>query len=630
MSEKKNTPFENAWEKYSNKITRKRMEKFLPGIARLFSSGNKMQAELEFNAEMLSALNGTSLNANELAWAAAGKVPSKTMTEIFSDKTEGSNGSKIATKKLIGDLGSAANSFFSSNPDAYSEALNYTEKVKSFLDQGYSADEAKMYAVPVEKFKAFNKGIDAKAQYKYAGKDNDVHSVSQDFHDRSVMPKDDEIVTGDLVEKQDSDKKTLAKMLGGKTSEIIGDEANLDNLETYAKELGFVDSDALLSYLVQSYDRSNRLKEQENDGPITTLGKNILLDQVNSKWDEGVPASTTDVVHDAALFALETAPQGKAVGMLGKVIKNAAPKSRAILKAENAMASPWVQYIGRKSYLPAEAAFLDNALNGKQEGIDWADIAGQTAGNASLDIGLTGALRGLYRLPLFKGAPQNFLNGTFLSGDKKLAQNLEKRAYEMALEAEAGQAAHNIMLRSNPDSRANSLKMYEALSKNKNFRKGFNLGDEAFDRVFNDAWDSAKHADAATVGRASRSLRKALKNIDTYKKTKDFENALQSAAWVQAGYKGPNPLNRVRDGLYNFNIGLENVDAATQAKLIKKYDDYARKRKGLDKMFGFLKYEGIPGLFRFGENVASVNRIYGPLYGQMLRGFGIKQDNNEK
>lgn len=146
-----------------------------------------------------------------------------------------------------------------------------------------------------------------------------------------------------------------------------------------------------------------------------------------------------------------------------------------------------------------------------------------------------------------------------MSGDKKLAQNLEKRAYEMALEAEAGQAAHN-----------------------------------------------------------------------TYKKTKDFENALQSAAWVQAGYKGPNPLNRVRDGLYNFNIGLENVDAATQAKLIKKYDDYARKRKGLDKMFGFLKYEGIPGLFRFGENVASVNRIYGPLYGQVLRGFGIKQDNNEK
>ena len=113
-------------------------------------------------------------------------------------------------------------------------------------------------------------------------------------------------------------------------------------------------------------------------------------------------------------------------------------------------------------------------------------------------------------------------------------------------------------------------------------------------------------------------------------KTKDFENALQSAAWEQAGYKGPNLLNQVRNGLYNFNLGLENADAATQAKLKNIYEDYAKKRVGLNKVLGFLKYEGMPGLLRFGENVASVNRIYGPLYGQMLRGFGIKQDNNEK
>lgn len=630
MSEQKNEAFEKAWNLYTNKVTRKRMEKFLPGVARLFSSGNKMQAEMEFNAEMLSALNGTSLNANELAWAASGVVPSKTIKEIYGDETGGSVGSKQATEKKLAKLGKAANSFFSSNPDAYSEAMNYTDRLKSFLDQGYSAEESKMYAIPVDKFKAFNKGIDAKAQYKYSGNDNKVHSVSQDFHNRSLMPKEDEIVTGDLVEKQDADKKMLAKMFGGSTSEIVGDEANLDNLETYAKELGFVDSDALLSYLAQSYDRSNRLKEQEDDGAMTSVGKNLLMGQVNSKWNEGVPASTTDVVHDAALFALEAAPQGKALGMLGKVIKNAAPKTTAIMKTEKALASPWVQYIGRKSYLPAESAFIDNALNGKQDGIDWTDIAGQTAGNASLDIGLTGALRGLYRIPLFRGAPKNFINGTFLSGDKKIAQDLEKRAYEMALEAEAGQAAHNIMLRSNPDFRASPSRMYKTLSENKNFRKEFNLGEEAFDRVFNDAWNSAKQAGATTVERAKPSLRKALKTFDTYKKTKDFENALQSAAWEQAGYKGPNLLNQVRNGLYNFNLGLENADAATQAKLKNIYEDYAKKRVGLNKVLGFLKYEGMPGLLRFGENVASVNRIYGPLYGRMLRGFGIKQDDNDK
>lgn len=625
MAEIKNEAFDNVWGLYSNKSTRKRLQKYLPGVARILSSGNRMQAEQEFNAEMLSALNGTSLLSNELAWAAAGKIPSATMQDIFAADDEDSKGRKRATKTFLVKLGNAANSYFSQNSQAYNDAENFPKKVQSFIDQGYSENEAKMFAVPSAKFKDFNKKIDAKAQYKYSGKDNKVHSVSQDFHDRSVMPKDDEIVTGDLVEKQDQDKKTLSKIFGGALSEQVGDEKNLDNLEEYAKELGFVDSDALVDYLMQSYDRSKRIREQEDDGLATAAAKTLFAPWVNEKWDEGIPASTTDIVHDVALGAMEFAPQGKAVGTIGRVLKTAAPKTRAMANAEKIMTSPWVKYASRKASLPAEAAFLENVLNESQEGIDFGDIAKQTIGNSSLDIGLTSALKGITRLPLFSRLPANYIRGGFLETKKDIAKALEKRAYEMALESEAGQVAHNAMLRLNPDFRANPSIMYRSLSGNKNFNKKFPLGSESFDRVFNDAWNSAKHAGAEEVPTGKRSLKEALKSLDSYKKTKDFKTALEAAAWEKSGYKGKNLLNELRDDPYKFNIGLEEADAAKQAALTLLYNDYTKKRKGLDKVLGFLKYEGAPEAIRIGENVASVNRLYGPIYGRALGGFGLKK-----
>lgn len=627
MSGKKNEAFEKAWKLYTNKDDRKRLEKFLPGVYRMFSSGNKMQAEMEFNAE-LSTLD-KSTRANEIAWAASGKIPEYTIGEIFTDKSL--SGNRHATEKKLLKLNDVSRQYFAENPEEYSDALKYIEKVNGFKAEGYDDEDAKMYAIPVDKFKAFNKTIDQKAGYKFAGKDNVVHSVSQDYHDRRVAPKDGEIITGDLVDKMDQDKKTLSKIFVGPLSNQFEDEKNLGELDLYAKDLGFRDSDALMEYLDKSYDRSNRLKEQEDDGLAAAAGKTLFAPWVNRKWDEGVPASTTDVVHDAALAAIEFAPQGKAAGTIGRVLRNAAPKTRTMANVEKAVTNPWMKYVARKASLPAEAAYLDNVLDDKQNGIDWMDIGKQTLGNSSLDIGLTTALRGISRLPLFSKLPSDYVRGGFLESKKDIARGLEERAYEIALENEAGQAAHNLMLRLNPDYRANPSVMYRALSKNKVFNDKYPLGNISFDRVFNDAWNSAKHAGAESVPTGKPSLKKALGSLDSYKKTKDFKNALEAAAWEKSGYKGRNILNEIRDDKYRFNLGLEDADAAKQAALMLLYDDYSKKGKGLSGILKFLKYEGTPEALRVGENIASVNRLYGPIYGRALGGFGLrKQDEPEK
>lgn len=623
MAEKKNELFEKAWDKYSNPFYRKVMQERLPYVAKLFSSGNRAQAEQEFNAALFSATYGTNPFKNELAWAASGRLPLKSVDINAVDK-DGKLNADTSDKNMSMDK--AAKEFFVANPQYANDAENYYSKVKSFKKQGYTDDESKMYSMPVDTFKGLSKAIDAKAQYKYAGKDNKVHSVIEDFHDRRTTPKEDEIATGDLIEKQDADKMMLAKMFGGNTSEVVGDNANLNNLEDYAKDLGFVDSDALIEYLSKSYDRKKRLKDQEDDGLATWAAKTLFLDNVSKKWDEGIPASTGDVLHDAALVGLEVAPQGKAVGLIGRGAKTVLPKTKALSFLEKTVTNPTTGYLARKAALPTEAAFIDASFNGRDEGVNLGDIGQQTLANMMFDATANGAIRKLDRY--LRGVP-SIGTGSFLLSNKSIAKDLEKRAYEMALENEAAQAAHNLMLRVNPDFRAKPSIMYGKLSGNQNFSKKFNLGGESFDRVFNDAWNSAKHAGAGVVPTGKPSLKTALKSLDSYKKTDDFKKAIEAAAWEKAGYKGGNLLNSFRDNPYLFNVGLENADAAKQATLMRLYNDYARKKKGFDKAKGFAKYEAGPFLRNYLENLFSVKRVYGQGLNYMKNGAGFKKDDEK-
>lgn len=624
MAEVKNDSFENAWKMYSNKAKRKIMEQYLPNVAKLFSSGNKLQAEQAFNAEMLAALKGMTLNSNELAWAASGELPNATMQDIFDGKDF--KGAQAATKTKLKRFLDKARSFFESNQNVYDNAFNYYESLNKFKKEGYTEDEAKMFTIPVDKFKEFNKAIDTKANYRFAGEDNKVHSVSQDFNERQETPKDKEVITGDLVEKRENDKKKLADMFVGSISEQMDDAAKMRYLEQDARDLGFVDADALLDYLVQSYDRSNRIREQEDDGLLTGTAKSLMIPSVNKKWNEGIPASTADWAHDAAYTALELAPQGKAVGLIGKTLKAAAPKVKAVTSVSKVASAPATGYMARKMALPAEAAVVDAVANG--DDIDVKDIGAQTIGNMLFDASINSALRGLrYR---FSGLPSTGA-GSFLQSKKKVAKDLEKRAYEMAVEDEYAKAAHNLMLRSNPDYRASAPIMYKRLSENKIFNNNFNLGQESFDRVFEDAWNTSKHAAATDMIRGKSSLREALKSLDTYKKTRDFKTALEAAAWEKAGLKGNNLLGKLRDNPYKFNIELENAPASKQATLMNIYKDYAslKNKKGLDWLKGQAEYNMEPFLRNYLENLLSVNRIYGRGYGYIKNGAGFKKEKDE-
>lgn len=623
MAEKKNELFENAWNLYSRPVLRKAMQEKLPYVAKLFSSGNRAQAEQEFNAALFSSTYGTNPFKNELAWAAAGTIPIK--KDVVNAVDEKGVLNDITSEKNI-SMDKAAKEFFVANPESANDAENFYAKVESFKKQGYTDDESKMYAMPVDTFKGLSKAIDSKAQYKWAGKDNKVHSVIEDFHDRRTTPKEDEIVTGDLVEKQDADKLMLAKMFGGNTSEVVGDNTNLNTLEGYAKDLGFVDSDALIEYLAKSYDRSKRLKEQEDDGLATWAAKGLFLDNVSKKWDEGIPASTGDVLHDAALVGLEITPQGKAVGLIGRGAKAVLPKTKTLTFLEKTATNPTIGFLARKAALPTEAAFIDASFSGKDDGVDLGDIGSQTFANMMFDAAANGTIRRLDHS--LRGIP-SIGTGSFLLSNKSIAKDLEKRAYEMALENEAAQAAHNLMLRVNPDFRAKPSIMYGKLSGYKNFNKNFNLGGESFNRVFNDAWNSAKHAGATVVPTGTPSLKTALKSLDSYKKTDDFKKAVEAAAWEKAGYKGGNLLNAFRDDPYSFNIGLENADAAKQATLMRLYNDYARKKEGMDKVKGFMKYEAGPFLRNYLENLFSVKRIYSKGLNYMKNGAGFKKDDEK-
>lgn len=624
MSGKKNEAFENAWSLYSDKIKRKRMEKFLPGVARLFSSGNKLQAEQEFNAEMRAMIHpnegggSLSLIANELAWAASGKIPSTKMEDIFANDGGGNIGRKAATSTMLSRLRNLAIQYFSENPDELENAERYPGKVKQFKDEGFDDKTSAVYALPTDKFKQLAQNMDTKAGMIYSGKDNKKRSVASSFYDAGYKPED--------LKDPASAKKALSKITGGNLSETLSEEKNLDNLEQYARDMGFVNSDALLDYLATSYDRSNRLREQEDDGLVTGAAKSLVIPSVNKKWDEGVPASLKDWAHDAAYAAIELTPQGKGVGLIGKTLKAAAPKVKAVKSISKVASAPATGYLARKMALPAEAAIVDAIANG--DDIDVKDIGTQTIGNMLFDTSINSALRGLrYR---FSGLPSTGV-GSFLQSKKKVAKDLEKRAYEMALEDEYAKAAHNMMLRSNPDYRASAPIMYKRLSENKIFNNGFNLGQESFDRVFEDAWNTSKHAAATDMFRGTSSLRKALKSLDTYKETRDFKTALEAAAWEKAGLKDNNLLGKLRYDPYKFNIELENAPASKQAALMNNYKDFAslKNKKGLDWIKGQADYNMEPFLRNYLENLFSVNRIYGRGYGYIKNGAGFKKENDE-
>ena len=189
MSGNKNEAFEKAWGLYSDKIKRKRMEKFLPGVARLFSSGNKLQAEQEFNAEMRAMIHpnesggSLSLIANELAWAASGKIPSTKMEDIFGNDGEGNKGRIAATSALLSKLRNSAIQYFSENPDELENAERYPGKVKQFKDEGYDDKASALYALPTEKFKQLAQDMDTKAGMIFSGKDNEKRSVANSFYD---------------------------------------------------------------------------------------------------------------------------------------------------------------------------------------------------------------------------------------------------------------------------------------------------------------------------------------------------------------------------------------------------------------------------------------------------------------
>lgn len=624
---KKNVAFENAWDLYTDELYGDMFREYLPGLTKLFSSGNKLQAEQKFNAEMRAAMDGLSMYGSEMAWAADHELPDVKMLDLFERKyadkddkdgtfvldDDNARNTRSMTDEKVVRLRDLANQYFSANPEEYSDATGYYKKVQDFKDEGYDDGLSEIYAIPSRKFKSFNKALDEKAGMSFTGKDNKKHSVSQDFHERGSSPKD---------------KYALAKITGGALTEQFDEETNLNNLEQYAKDMGFVNSDALLDYLALSYDRSNRLREQEDDGLATKVAKNIAMPWVNEKWDEGVPASNTDIAHDVILGGLEVAPQGKAAGMLGKIVMKAAPKSKLMLNAGRTATSPWVKYTATKATLPFETAYLDNAMRGENNGIDLYDVAKQTIGNSSLDIAATAGIRRLLHLPMFSKLPVNAKEGLFLESNKDIVKRLEKKAYDMAFENEAAKAARNIMLKSGPASRTDFKLMYKRLAGNKDFKEKFPLADEQLNRVFNEAWNIAQYANARKIDRSPYSLRTALKNFDSYKRTNDFKNALHAAALATAGFKDEDLLGKVRTNTLGY-LEKDKADYAKAANLELLYDDYSKERRGLQNIAKFLKYDLKPELIRVGENTASARRIYAPIYGSVFNGLGMKQYDKE-
>ena len=623
MSVSKNKLFESAWELYGNKTKRMRMKKFLPGLFKLFESGNKDIAEQEFNTELRLAYEGmgTPGLAQEIAWAATGMVPSQTMEEIYNGKNN--VGTLNATKTKLVKLKKDAEEFFINNPDAYRGAESYMNRKNQFMNEGYDSKMSSIYAMPTDKFKELNKAIDVKGGYLHSGKDQKVHTVSQDFKSRK---------SGDM----DEDKKTLAKMFSGKLSEVQDEERNLGTLESYAKDLGFADSDALLDYLEQSYDRSKRIEEQKDDGFGTKFAKGMLLSNVNAKWNEGLPANSKDIAHDAVNGALALIPQTKIAETLRyapSVTKFLASGGKIANAAKNVVNDPKVRFFASRASLPVETGFTESYFRDDGKGIDWADVARQIAAGSAADVAANSALGYLSR-NILGSAPKNaYRAGDLWTPKKEIAKDLERRAYEIALENKAANAAHNAIVRNNIDDRLlHPELMYDKLNKNKIFNKSNFLSDDQKDRVFNNAWSTAKYPDAASVPNVSATLSDALKNIGSYKKTKDFKNALDAAAFEKAGMNGDEVLTYLRNPgqKRDFLINDKNIDAALYSKLKLLYGDYTKPRRGLASIGKYLKYDAVPQLRDFVDNELLIHHVYGNLPMKGLNWIGGILSNNEK
>lgn len=629
MSGKKNEAFENAWSLYSDKIKRKRMEKFLPGVARLFSSGNKMQAEQEFNAEMRALIypnesgGSLSLIANELAWASSGKIPASKMDDINGNDGGGNKGREAATSTMLSRLRNSAIQYFSENPDELENAERYPVKVKQFKDEGYDDKTSALYALPTDKFKQLAQNMDTKAGMIYSGKDNEKRSVASSFYDAGYKPED-------LKDPTDA-KRALSKITGGNLSETLSEEKNLDNLEQYARDMGFVNSDALLDYLATSYDRSNRLREQEDDNILTKAAKGVAISNINKKWDEGVPANTKDVVHDVVDDALIAIPQEKvlkAVRYTPKVVK-ALSSGGKVASAVKAVDNPWTRFVASNAYVPLESAYAESLLGANENGMDWGNVATQTVGSMAAESVIGRALKSISNrlgsLPL-----KSYKSGELFATKKDVLDDMERRAYEIALEKEAADKAHNAMLKFNYENRTPSA-LYRALNQNKGLKK-YGLTEDQFDRVFNSAYKSAKQEGSDYVQAGSRDLSAALKDISSYKNTRDFKNAVEAAAWERAGLEGPLVLDilRTRKGdsrKQALDLANEKANIALQGRLMDIFDKY-QKAKGARKFF---EYEAVPtlkGLINRGAVVHNVYRDF-PLYG-VSRFLNLSGDNKEK
>lgn len=632
MAESKNEIFENAWKLYKNKATRVRMEKFLPGVARLFSSGNKTLAEQEFNAEMLSSLKGESLYANEMAWIANGKIPSSTIQDIFSDK-KANRGKIKATETFLNNLSGMATLYFSGNPEAAQNAENFFSKVNDFMEEGYDEPTAKIYAMPTSVFRQLNKDIDSRAGYKYSGKDNRVHSVAEDFAARRKSKDgiiDDSLKTEDLVE--------LAKMFGGNLSNTVDDNTNLAKLDESARELGFTSANELFDFLAVSEDRSRRLREQDDDGLATRVAKEFIIPAVNEKWNDGVPSNYKDVAHDVALAAVELAPQNEILAALkstkpvADAISAASRSSKTFNNFVKTSENPAVKLVMNKAVVPSEAAYIDALHDDNGEGIDWLNVGKSTVGAVLMDSYIDSKIRGLTKK--FNPATKDFKGSSLISGKERM-KDLEKRAYDIAYEYQAVNAAHNAMIKTNFDSRQNPVLVKERLRNNKAFNKNYPMSEQQFSRVFNEAYDLARREFVGPIpNELSRELNASLKNLESYKKTRDFKNALQAAAWEEAGLNRNGILQDIRREKYpgDFMNSLpEGMDFDTYSSLMKMYENYSKKRTGADKVINSFKWNAYPKGRDYFENLMTVNQVYSAPFRYLLNAAGLKkEDNNSK
>lgn len=607
MAGKNNEAFEKAWNLYTNEKDRESMKKNLPGVYALFSSGNKLQAEQEFNAELKAFLtpakdvngnpinNGYSILADELAWAAAGKIPDVPVSVIKNGGREYS-GSKNFTKEKLKILRKNGIQYFAEHPEEHENAESYPGKVQQFVANGISEELAKIYALPTEKFKQLAQDMDTKAGMIYTGKDNKRRHVADAFYDAGYKP--DEMITEDPVEKKEKSRKFLSHLVRGNLSEVSTEDENIDALEQYAKDNGFVNSDALLDYLAVSFDRSNRLREQDDDNWLTKAAKGIAISNINKKWNEGVPANTKDIAHDVIDDALVVVPQDKIYKAVrySPMVMRALSSGGKLAPVSRAVNNPWLQLAVSNAVVPMESAYVESLLNGNEDGIDWGNVGFNTAASMSAE-GLLGAALKTFTnktLPV-----KSYKTGDFTKTKKEVIDDLERRAYEIAKEKQTADAFHNAMVDFKYGDRTPST-LFGFLNTDKKFKR-YGLNEDQFDRAFDNAYRSARQKHAVKDAPESRDLSFALRDFSKYKKTDDFKNAVEAAAWESAGLEAPLVLdilrtrrnstpNKAKEVIDELVDKSKSVSPSRQGRLMDLFNDY-HESSPLKKFFA---YEAFP------------------------------------